>query len=528
MAPNEKDLAHIEDLSNGKTGELAQIAVLEEHEVGKLASFRKYPLACAWCLYASACALLVSVENQAAGSVIGIPEFRKDFGSKFGDEYVLSAGWQAAFSGAPIASAIVGSLLGGQIADLIGRKRVLMITFAITFVAITMEFIATTNALFFGGKFLNGFAVGALAAISVVYIGEVTPLALRGFFTCLNALAYTVGPLTIALILNTTGTSESRWAYRAIFCAQYGFAVIVSIPIFFMPESPWWLASKGRPEDALKSLHKLGHRGEDGVQKLALIQSTLDKIKAETEGVTYMECFRNTNLRRTIISIMPLSIQSLSGVVFVASYATYYMQTAGYDTQDSFKLSVVLQVLSSLGNVCSWYLVDRVGRRNLTLYGILILTIMLLTIGGLAVNGQPGPIKGTVALILLYCWWYNVTIGATAFIILVEVSTSRLRGKTVAIGFCLQNLISMMWQFVLPYLFNPDHANLGAKVAFIFGGLAVLSLVYLWVYQPETGGRSYQELDEMFTKKVPTRQFKSFKTEVQKQNEVLTGDDQKH
>jgi SP family general alpha glucoside:H+ symporter-like MFS transporter len=58
-----------------------------------------------------------------------------------------------------------------------------------------------------------------------------------------------------------------------------------------------------------------------------------------------------------------------------------------------------------------------------------------------------------------------------------------------------------MWAFVIPYLFNPDQANLGARVAFIFGAFAVLSTIYLWIYQPETSGRSFAELDEMFMRK---------------------------
>ncbi|KAK9422928.1 hypothetical protein SUNI508_04595 [Seiridium unicorne] len=528
MVDNGKNLDHVEDPAVEAQGELATIANLEEHEVGKLASLRQYPLACFWCIYAVWCVLLVSFENQAAGSVISIPEFRKDFGYLYDGEWTLPAQWQSAFSGAPVASAIFGSLACGQVADLIGRRGVLMICFVITFAAVTVEFIATTNAVFFAGKFINGFAVGAIATITVAYTGEITPLALRGVFTCLNALSYTLGPLTVAIIVNFTGEYDSRWAYRAVvtpvFCAQYGFAVISTILVFFMPESPWWLASKGRNDAALRSLNKLGHKGEHGASRLALIQQTLEKAKEETAGATYLECFRVSNLRRTIISIMPLAIQSLSGITFVASYSTYYIQLAGFDTAESFKLQIVQQGLSLFGNICSWYLVDRIGRRNLTFYGLLVLTGILFSMAACAVVGGDGPIKGTVAMIMLYCWWYNVTIGATAYTILAEVSTSRLRGKTVAIGFALQNVLNMIWSFVLPYLFNPDYANLGAKVAFIFGGLAVFCLVYLFIYQPETAGRSYQELDEMFSKKIPARHFKDFKTESQETNAQLTGD----
>lgn len=67
-----------------------------------------------------------------------------------------------------------------------------------------------------------------------------------------------------------------------------------------------------------------------------------------------------------------------------------------------------------------------------------------------------------------------------------------------------------MWGFVLPYLFNPNKANLGAKVTFIFGGISIFSIVYLWYFQPESSGISYEMLDELFIKRVPARKFKSY------------------
>lgn len=431
---------------------------------------------------------------------------------------------------------IVGALGCGAIADWLGRRAVIMICLVITYVAITLEFIATTNEVFFAGKFINGFAVGALASVTVSYIGEIAPLALRGMLTCLSALAYTLGPLTVALIINETGTLESRWAYRAVFCAQYGFAAIATIFVPFMPEyvlrlhlvypsnmyrSPWWLASKGRHDKALKALNRLGSKGENGQKRLAAIVQTLQEVEKETEGATYLECFRKSNLRRTIISVGPLCIQALCGIAFVASYTTYYLQLAGFSTSESFKLQIVQQALSLFGNVMSWYLVDRVGRRNLTFYGLLVLTIILWVMGGTATVGSSSATKGTVAMIFLYCWWYNVTIGATAYTVLCEVSTSRLRVKTIAIGLAMQNALQMMWSFVLPFLFNPDKANLGAKVAFIFGGLAILSLAFLWYYLPETAGRTYEELDEMFVENLPAREFKKHETKTQVEGKAV-------
>ncbi|KAF2119603.1 hypothetical protein BDV96DRAFT_610547 [Lophiotrema nucula] len=509
--------------SSTDVSRLGQLANVEDHDTGKLASLHRHPLACAWSIYAVWVVLLVSFENQAGGNVIGIPEFRKDFGHAYTAEdgttsYVIDATWQSAFQGAPIASAVVGALGCGQIADWLGRRAVVMICLVITFAAVTMEFVATTNGLLFGGKFLNGFATGALASVCVTYIGEIAPLALRGMLTCMTALAYTLGPLIVAIIVNSTGVYANRWAYRSVFCAQYGFAIIASIFVYFMPESPWWLASKSESEQALMALNSLGHRGIEGEKKLAQILTTLEEVERETDGATYLECFRFSNFRRTIISIAPLSIQSLSGIVFVASYFTYYMQLAGFSTAMSFKLQIVQQVLSLIGNVMSWYLIDRIGRRNLTLWGLVVLTAILFAMAACATVGTPGGLKGAVAMILLYSWSYNATIGATAYTLLCEVSTSRLRVKTIAIGLALQNGLNTMWSFILPYLFNPDELDLGGKLGFIFGALSVICVVYLWSYQPETAGRSYEELDEMFIKKVPARKFKSYQTETRRKN----------
>lgn len=108
MAAVEDFKCHNEEV-NTTTRELGYLAYQEDHEVGKFASIRKYPWACLWSVYAVWLVLLASFENQAAGIVIGIPEFRKDFGHPFtgadgSTSYVVDAKWQSAFQGAPVAS----------------------------------------------------------------------------------------------------------------------------------------------------------------------------------------------------------------------------------------------------------------------------------------------------------------------------------------------------------------------------------------------------------------------------------------
>ncbi|KAL4869153.1 hypothetical protein BDV12DRAFT_196587 [Aspergillus spectabilis] len=343
----------------GAEHQLAHLINQEDHEKSKWQTINSQPRAFAWCIFAVWTILLVSFENQAGDIVVSIPQFRKDFGSYFEDDYVLETTWKAR---------------SAEIADLIGRRNTLVISLAISYAAVSLEFISTTYEMFFGGK--------------------------------------------------------------------------------------------GRDEQALRSLKQLElvlHM-ERTLKRLANIKAKLEEIRQETEGVTYLECFRKSNLRRTIVYIAPLIIQQFTGIVFAASYSTYYAQVAGYSTDMSFKLQVTQQVLSM---------------------GTVVLTIVFWVMGGLAVGGSQEQFKAAVAMILLYCFFYN-TIGAMAYTCLTETATSRLRIKTIVIGLASANSIGVMWSFVLPYLYNPDRANLGGKLGFIFGGLCFSSIAFIWWFQPET------------------------------------------
>ncbi|KIV83335.1 hypothetical protein PV11_05369 [Exophiala sideris] len=409
---------------------------------GLLSAMRKHLPAVMWCIYMLWCVLANNYAKTAGQSVLGIPQFRKDFGSAFDGNYVLSTAWQSAYYGAPQAAAVMGALSTAWIADKMGRRIGLAMTFSIRLISITLEYISTTNEIFFAGRFLGGFATGGTNSLCMAYIGEITPLALRGVLTAAVPISLIIGALSSALVVNFTGNQATRWAYRIAFVSGYGFLGLAVLILPFMPESPWWLVSHGKPEKAMETLRRIGYSSSsDAENMIAEIKRVLAKTEEETSGATYIECFRRSNLRRTIIAAMPLTIQTFSGVAFIGSYSTYYQQLAGYSTAASFKLFIVQQILSGAGNVCAWFLVDRVGRRNLTLWGMIVLTTVLLITGGLAVSATPAAIRGTVALIQVFAFVYNATIGASAFTILTEIPTARLRAKTASLSVGLQSAL---------------------------------------------------------------------------------------
>ena len=132
---------------------------------------------------------LSSYDNQAGGIFLSIPQFRKEFGFAYHGNYVLPANWQSAYSGGPTTSldshssppilslanesrAVIGALGSSFLADKVGRKPIYLSAFAVMLIGITLETVATSNSLFFAGKFVNGFSVGAFGTVTMTYLGE--------------------------------------------------------------------------------------------------------------------------------------------------------------------------------------------------------------------------------------------------------------------------------------------------------------------------------------------------------------------
>ncbi|KAH6712480.1 general substrate transporter, partial [Leptodontidium sp. MPI-SDFR-AT-0119] len=516
VASNSKpDVSIVENSTDTKAYETVGYLVNQElHEETISQAFTRYPKRTFWVCYAIWVLVISGFDNTASSAVLGIPRFRRDYGSAFDSNYVLPAKWQAAFTGGPAAAGVLGAFSTSYLADRIGRKPLYLSSFLFVLAGITLEMVSNgSNAMFFGGKFMTGLATGGFVTISMTYIGEFSPVAIRGIMSAAAPISGSFSQLIVSLLQNAYGSLESPWAYRSLFVAQYAVTFTAVILWPFLPESPWYLVRHGKYEKAAQSFRRLGLHDTEIEKSIANIKLTYETSKNETEGVTYMECFRKSNLRRTIITVGPFTIQAFCGILFIVGYSVYYIQLAGYSTQESFRLNIAQQTLSIVGNIVSWFLIDRVGRRNLMLYGLSLLITLLFITGGLAVAGTAAAIKGTVAMILLFGCVYNASIGAASYTVLVEISTPRLRSKTVSIAIAMQSSFDIMWAFVLPYIFNPDHANLGAKTSFIFGGFSILCIAYLWWYHPETRGRTFQELDEMFANHVSTRKFKTYVSE---------------
>jgi len=113
------------------------------------------------------------------------------------------------------------------------------------------------------------------------------------------------------------------------------------------------------------------------------------------------------------------------------------------------------------------------------------------------------------ALTVIWAFIYSLTIGAMAFAILGETSSSALRAHTSALANATQSIMGIIMNFAIPYMINPDAGNLKGKVGFIFGALGMLGAAWAWFYVPELKGRTVEEIDAMFQARVPPRKMGS-------------------
>ncbi|PCH42436.1 general substrate transporter [Wolfiporia cocos MD-104 SS10] len=524
--PEKVDPTHVEDAASLDKGQqyanltaLAQAAATDK-SLSAFQAARVYWKATFWCLFMCMGALLWGYDSQVSGGLLSVPSFRRDFGyydPSDSGSYVLAARWQSAFNSISSVGGMFGGLSLGYVSDKFGRRGAVALCCCVSIAGILIQFFTYPhkNAQLLIGKLVNGYALGMYVSGASSYCAEVSPLALRGVTTSSVNLWIDLGQFMSNGVIKGTGTWTSAYAYRLPFALQWIFPVLLLAGLPFAPESPWWLVRKGRTADARGVLARLSGGGAADVDlQLQQIQETIALEETYAANSTYGDCFRGVNLRRTMIACMVFVLQQAAGVVFVLGFSTYFFELAGFADSKAFDLGVGVTAIGVVGNLCTFYTVNHYGRRFIFNWTLFACTIILLIIGFLAIPENNQNAKWAIAaLTLVYNFIYQTGIGPLGYVIFAEVSSAKLRSKTVGIGILVNSLCGMIMNIVDPYLVNPDEANLGGKVGFIFGGLAALGLVWAYFYIPETKNRTIDELDVMFERKVAPRQFGTYKME---------------
>jgi fucose permease len=279
---------------------------------------------------------------------------------------------------------------------------------------------------------------------------------------------------------------------------------------FFAPETPWFLVKKGRYEEATESLRRTGY-GNDIANTLAHMQETVALEEELSSSTTYMDCFRGTNLRRTLICAMAYTGQFFCGINIASGYCTYFFELAGVTTDQAFDLSCGLFGLGVVGNMLAWPLMTIWGRRSGYILTAVLATLFMYLIGflGIAPNSNTGAMYAKSVILLLFNFIYNLGLGPLVYVLIAELPSTRIRGKTLGVACFVPHIFSISITAGLPYAMSPTEANWGAKTGFLFGGLGTLTVIWAFFCLPESKGRTFEELDILFERKVPARKFAS-------------------
>ncbi|KKY39786.1 putative maltose permease mal31 [Diaporthe ampelina] len=490
-------------------------ATAAEHSMTLRQGLKTHKKAAIWSVLISATIIMEGYDTQLLGNFWGYNAFRQKFGEYSGEEHgwQITSAWQAGLNDISGVGNIIGAMLNGYLTAKYGHRIVLMGSLAWLSAAIFISFFAPRIEVLLIGQFLCNIPWGVFATTGPAYAAEVVPLALRGYLTAYINLCWCIGQFIAAGVLKGLINNETVWGYRIPMAIQWVWPVPLFIFAFLAPESPWYLVRTGQLDKAKKSLVRLSEPENHGSHDatIALMVRTNELEKEERAGTSYVDCFRGTNRRRTEIAVMCFVSQITNGGALCYT-GTFFYEQAGLSADLSYSLGLVGTAIAFCGVIVSWLYISKWGRRSIWLCGFYGLLCCLWLIGILACIKPQTHALGLAQSVLCIVWLgvYSMSVGPIVYTIVAEIGSTRLRTQTVVLGRSAYYVANIIGGVLQPYFMSPTAWNAQGKTAFFWGSLSLLTTIWGFFRLPETKDRTFEEMDIMFQRKVPSRKFTDY------------------
>lgn len=398
-------------------------------------------------------------------------------------------------------AAAIGATIIGTAADRIGRRKVLLILAWVFIAGTTACVVAPNLAVMVPGRIALGFAVGGASVTVPVYLAEMAPTEWRGRLSARNEVAVVVGQLLAfvfnALIHQVWGDHEGVWRYMLAVAAVP--AILLFVGMLSMPESPRWLISKGRGEEAHKVLLQVRPKERADAEYAAIIELT--EAEAHKKHMSLGEALSVPWIRKLIVVGIGIAvIQQLTGINSIMFYGTQLLQNAGMSEDQAIVFNIGNGVLAVIGMYIGLRLIDKFPRRGMIQFGLVSVASLHLLIALLAavlpdVEGSLVKPILIMVVVVTFVAIMQACLGLVVWVVLSELFPLKARG--VAIGF------SVFWMWIangtvaltFPSLLDAFGIN---GTFLLFGIVNFLSFLFVRNYLPETGSLSLEELEAKF------------------------------
>jgi MFS transporter, SP family, major inositol transporter len=413
------------------------------------------------------------------------------------DQLNLNSFTEGLVTSSLLLGAAFGAVFGGRLSDRNGRRKNILILAALFFISTIGCTLAPNVTVMVAFRALLGLAVGGASVTVPTYLAEMSPAENRGRMVTQNELMIVTGQLLAftfnAIIGNTLADHANVWRYMLVIASLP--AVFLWFGVLIIPESPRWLASKGKRGDALRVLQQVREE-KRAKTELSEIEKTIAE-ESSMEAATLKDLTVPWIRRIVLIGIGIAIVQQITGVNSIMYYGTEILKDAGFATEAALIGNIANGLISVLATFLGIWLLGRVGRRPMLLTGQIGTTTALLLIGifSLVLKGSPALPYIVLALTVTFLAFQQGAISPVTWLMLSEIFPLRLRGLGMGVMvFCL-----WVTNFMIGLTFPVLLSKIGLSTTFfVFVALGIFAIAFVKKYLPETKGHSLEELEKNF------------------------------
>ncbi|XP_051185377.1 polyol transporter 5 [Lolium perenne] len=449
------------------------------------------------------CAVLASMTSVLMGYNVAVTSGAQIF---MAEDLGLSDTQIELLSGAINIYSLVGALFAGWTSDRLGRRLTIVLTNAFFLVGPLIMTLASGYAALMAGRFIAGIGVGYALVIAPVYAAEIAPASSRGLLSSLPEIFINTGVLLSYVSNFAFSALPAHLSWRLMFAAGVVPTVFLAAGVLTMPESPRWLAMKGRTEEAKAVLDRTSDTPAEADQRLLEIQEVVD---ADSNGAggggAWKEVATKAGVRRVLATVLALQFfQQASGIDSVVLYGPRVLAMAGVTSNTLLLgLNVLFGVAKAGSILIAMALADRVGRRPLLLVSTGGMTASLLVLGSVFAvfaGAKDDAVVAAVAVaaVVAFVCTFSVGFGPLAWVYSSEILPLRLRGQGAGLGTAMNRVMSGIVTMTFISLYG---AITMAGTFYLYAAVAAASFVFIYTCLPETRGRNLEDMEQLFRTK---------------------------